>query len=132
MRKIIYRKSDLRCVGTIQHNTTFEWELEHNVIANFGGLAEDYDFVETQLEGAIHVENNDGVILVLENEPTSEEIKNGILKNLKELDNPRDAESIFEALKSKGILIDADLPIQTKNRFDVKKQLRQQLQALEV
>lgn len=74
--KIIYRKSDLELMGTVPNNMTIEQEIELNVIPNFGGLKEDYSFIETELND-FHLENKNGVIIVVENfrEPTIVEDK---------------------------------------------------------
>jgi len=76
MRKIIYRKSDLVCVGTGQD---FEQEVALNVIPNFSGEIGDYDFIETDLI-CCHLELVDGVVTVAEDaqeevvdQPTMEE-----------------------------------------------------------
>lgn len=75
MRKIIYRKSDLVCVGTGQDS---EQEITVNVIPNFGGEIGDYDFIETDLTYC-HLELVDGVITAVEDDreevsqPTIEE-----------------------------------------------------------
>lgn len=53
-----------------------------------------------------------------------------ITKALKTLDNPRDAEDIFQVLKAKGILADEDIPATTLARFNEKKELRQRLSEL--
>lgn len=65
-------------------------------------------------------------------EPTIEDIKKMLRHDLQQLDNPRDAESIFDALKEKNILTDVDIPEATLDRFTKKKELRQRLRNLEV
>ncbi|EHQ88304.1 hypothetical protein [Desulfosporosinus youngiae] len=50
MREIIYRKSDLTCVGTVTEGMTIEQEIELNVIPNYGGSFENYDFIETDVK----------------------------------------------------------------------------------
>jgi hypothetical protein len=74
MKTIIYRKSDLRCVGTIQENTTFGWEIEHNVIPNFNGTESDYESIETNFE-RFHLERVNGEVVVIEDELTDDEKK---------------------------------------------------------
>ncbi len=73
---IIYRKTDLELMGTVLDNMTIEQEIELNVIPNFGGLKEDYSFIETELND-FHLERKDGTIIVVENfrEPTIVEDK---------------------------------------------------------
>lgn len=66
MRTIIYKKSNLQCVGVVDGNTTFEWELEYNVIPNFGGFEVDYDFVETNHLNNIELQLIDGVVTAVE------------------------------------------------------------------
>lgn|GEM_PF-3566429 len=68
---IIYRKLDLVCVGNAESASTLKQEIDLNVIPNFGGLKEDYSFIETELKD-FHLENQNGVIIVVENfrEPT--------------------------------------------------------------
>ena len=85
MKKLIYRKSDLTFVGTVQNNTTLEWELKNNVIPNFGGVNEDYSVIETEIEKPRLIDNN-GVIEVQERPKTNDEIKQEILTELSELD----------------------------------------------
>lgn len=67
-------------------------------------------------------------------EPTDAELLqmqiNETKRELSRLDNARDAEDLFNVLKSKGILTDADMPATTIARFNQKKALRQQLQQL--
>jgi hypothetical protein len=67
-------------------------------------------------------------------EPTpaqiTEERRQNILQELKQLDNPRDAEALFYVFNSKGLLTDNDLPAETLDRFNQKKALRQQLGGL--
>lgn len=51
-------------------------------------------------------------------------------KKLQELDNARDAETLFDILKAKGVLSDEDLPKQMLERFNQKKELRHHLNSL--
>lgn len=44
---IIYRKSDLWQVGICDNEDDFILQVELNVLPNFGGVAEDYDYIET-------------------------------------------------------------------------------------
>lgn len=136
MKTIIYRKSDLFIAGQLQYNypksidNTFAWEIENNVIPNFGGTKEDYATLETKFT-RFHLEKNDfGEVVAVEDGLTIEEQRNVILGQMTQLDNPRDAESIFDVLKAKGILSENDLPEATRERFAQKKLLRQQLQNL--
>jgi hypothetical protein len=66
MNKIIYRLLDLRCVGTVCEGMTIEQEIELNVIPNFGGNYEDYDFIETD-KTDFHLERNtEGDVIIVE------------------------------------------------------------------
>lgn len=85
MRQVIYRKTDLIKVGLMQDNTTFEWELEHNVIPNFGGVESDYTTIETNLQ-RFHLESIGGVVVAVEDGLTIEKQRQAILNQLKELD----------------------------------------------
>ncbi|KOP70976.1 hypothetical protein LIS82_05090 [Cytobacillus solani] len=51
MIELIYR--DNQIVGTIQPYTSFEWEIEHNVIPNYGGVASDYKLLKISDEDYI-------------------------------------------------------------------------------
>ena len=64
--RIIYRVSDLKCVGIIPNNTTFEQQLQTNIILNFGGNESDYAFIETDKE-AFHLELISGVVTPVNN-----------------------------------------------------------------
>ena len=128
MKTIVYRKSDLLCVGVLQEDTTFEWEVENNVIPNHDGTVDDYAAIETDLK-RFHLENINGVVTVIEDGLTIEEQNKITIQSIQQYDNPRDAETIFEILKAKGILTDEDLPQSIKERFDSKNALRQQLQS---
>lgn len=66
MRKIIYRKNDLQCVGTVPENMGVSQEIELNVIPNFGGAEEDYEVFETDKDN-FHLKKIDGVITPVEN-----------------------------------------------------------------
>lgn len=128
MKTIIYNKSTLNICGQVQPNTTLEWQIEYNVIPNFDGIISDYDSIETEFE-RFHLERNEyNEVIALENPKTKEELQTPILQQLSVLDNPRDAEAIFEALKAKGILSDSDLPQETMERFTLKQELRSQLE----
>jgi len=65
MKQIIYRISDLQCVGVIDGGTTLEWQLEFNVIPNFGGINADYAVIETDLNN-IELKLVDGVVTAVE------------------------------------------------------------------
>ena len=97
MKTIVYKKSDLMCVGMIQYGTTFEWEIEHNVIPNFGGVESDYATITTDLD-RFHLENIDGVVGAVENGLTLDEQKQAIINQLNELDKivDRQSERIYE------------------------------------
>ena len=84
-KKVIYNKNNLTCVGTIQKNTTFEWEVKYNVIPNFKGNDNDYAYIETKLE-KFHLENKNGTIVAVEDELSNDGKKQVILNQLKELD----------------------------------------------
>lgn len=66
MKTIIYRKSDLQCVGTVVNNMTIEQEIKLNVIPNFGGTVDDYASIQTDKVN-IHLENVNGIVTVIEN-----------------------------------------------------------------
>ncbi len=66
MNKIIYRKSDLQCVGTILGGLTKEKMIELNVIPNFGGKFEDYEVIGTD-KNNFHLELIDGVVTIVDN-----------------------------------------------------------------
>lgn len=84
--KIIYRLTDLKNVGTVAPNMTTEQEVELNVIPNFGGEADDYDVIETDLK-YFELVRESGVVKVIEKipeviipEPTEiEELTNYVL-----------------------------------------------------
>ncbi|EPY2274476.1 hypothetical protein ACXAUS_003375 [Clostridium sporogenes] len=92
MITIIYRKTDLRCVGSVMNNMTVEQEIEFNVIPNFGGNIEDYSFIETDIE-KFHLEQENGEIVIVkdkinsipkpEPQPTKEELQAQEIENLK-------------------------------------------------
>ena len=66
--QIIYRKSDLVCVGTVAPNMTLEQEITLNVIPNFGGAVEGYAVIETDKQN-FHLESVNGVVVAVENIP---------------------------------------------------------------
>lgn len=79
MNRIIYRKLDLQCVGSVAENMTIEQEIQLNVITNFGGNIEDYEVIETD-KNNFHLELIDGVVTIIENiippmqsQPTAED-----------------------------------------------------------
>lgn len=123
----IYNKNTLVIVGQIQHNTSFEWEIEHNVIPNFGGVAEYYDLIETNLT-RFHLERNEsGEVIAVEDGLTIAEQRQMIINQLAELDKivPRILEDI---------VVQGDFNLH-QSKFDTitqKQGLRQQLQELEV
>lgn len=98
VKTIIYRKSDLERVGVIQPNSTLEWELENNVFPNFGGVETDYDYIETLIEGNIHLEKINGEVVAVPNAPTIEEQRHSIINQLEQLDKivDRQSERIYE------------------------------------
>ena len=55
MNKIIYNKTTLNLVGTLADNMALEEEIELNVIPNFGGTIDDYDYIETDKQN-FHLE----------------------------------------------------------------------------
>lgn len=63
---IIYKKSNLSCVGTVIANMTIDQEVELNVIPNFGGTADDYDVIETSMSN-FHLELIADVVTPVEN-----------------------------------------------------------------
>jgi precorrin isomerase len=126
MKKIIYRKSDLACVGVVQENTTFEWEMGHNVIPNFGGTIEDYDWCETGINRVKLVKNGNEVQAV-EREDTKEEKQEKILRQLAELD--KTISRILEDIVAQG---NFNLHQSKLDIIAQKKALRQQLKDLEV
>jgi len=65
MKTIIYRISNLQCVGVVDENTTLEWQLKNNVIANLGGVVVDYAVIETNLDN-IELQLVNGVVTVVE------------------------------------------------------------------
>lgn len=68
---IIYRKSDLKCVGVVSDNMTIEQEITLNVIPNFGGIIDDYDSIQTEKK-YFHLERVNGVVTIVKNEPPPE------------------------------------------------------------
>lgn len=84
MKTIIYRKSDLVCVGTITNNMTAENEIEMNVISNFGGNIEDYSIIETDLK-YFHLENQSDSVVVIEDLPSKELLLKPIRKKRNKL-----------------------------------------------
>jgi len=48
MRRLIFHKETLINVGCCNHAD--EWELENNVIPNYGGSNDDYIFIDTDVE----------------------------------------------------------------------------------
>ena len=65
---ILYRKSDLACVGTVSEGMTGEQEIELNVIPNFGGITDNYGFIETE-EKLFHLELVNGIVSVIKEIP---------------------------------------------------------------
>lgn len=65
---VIYRKSDLTCVGTVTEGMTIEQEIGLNVIPNFGGVAGDYETIETE-ETNFHLELISDVLTIVKNQP---------------------------------------------------------------
>ena len=63
---IIYRKSDLLCVGVVPSGMTIEQEIELNVIPNFGGSNEDYATIETT-ETNFHLERVGDIVTIVKN-----------------------------------------------------------------
>ena len=83
MQIIIYSKANLMCVGVVQKEyptmieNPFAWEIENNVIPNFGGTESDYSTIETDLT-RFHLENVNGEVVAVEDIilPAIEEIRN--------------------------------------------------------
>lgn len=46
MRLVVYQKQTLQIVGTLASNETVEETIEKDVIPNYGGVIEDYDYIE--------------------------------------------------------------------------------------
>lgn len=67
MSAVIYRKSDLVCVGTLCSNMTIEQEIELNVIPNFGGNKEDYDSIEVNKINFYLSKDKNGNVIALDN-----------------------------------------------------------------
>jgi len=63
---IIYRKSDLLCVGVVPSGMTIEQEIGLNVIPNFGGSSEDYATIETA-ETNFHLERVGDIVTIVKN-----------------------------------------------------------------
>ena len=84
MKRVIYNINNLKIVGVIQNNTNFEWELNNNVIPNFGGTIEDYAFIETNLT-YFKLNKNNGVVEVSSIEAPDVVKKNLAKKELAEL-----------------------------------------------
>lgn len=77
---VIYRKTDLMCVGTLAEGMTIGEEFELNVLPNFGGAVEDYGIIETDIKN-FELQLVDGTITPVERiielqpkEPTEIEI----------------------------------------------------------
>lgn len=65
MRTIIYRISDLICVGILRSPLwTIEDEITNNVLSHFGGKAEDYSSIETN-ETNFHLEMQNGIVTIV-------------------------------------------------------------------
>jgi len=65
---IVYRKSDLACVGSVPEGMTIDQEIELNVIPNFGGLKSEYGIFETE-KILFHLELIGNVITIVEDVP---------------------------------------------------------------
>ena len=126
MKSIIYNQSSLDCVGNIQENTTFKWEIENNVIPNFGGIESDYSTIETDLT-RFHLETINGEVVAIEDGLTIEEQKQDILNQLKALDAQLMDGRVIEDIISGVPIHQSKLDIITQ-----KESLREQLQNLGV
>lgn len=82
---VCYRKSDLTIVGTVDDSMTPQQELELNVIPNFDGNIEDYDFIETD-KLYFHLELIDGEVVVIKDEPPVAETSPTLEEQLAEKD----------------------------------------------
>lgn len=67
---VIYNKTNLQIVGTLANNETVEQVIKKDVIPNFGGKANDYDFLEVHYE-YFKLEVTDGKVVAVEIEPPS-------------------------------------------------------------
>lgn len=127
--KIIVKKLDGTIVGKIQDNTDYEWELEHNVIPNFGGSESDYLEIITDIQKPkINIIN--GNIQVVERPKESHEIKAEKQKEFDKLSDIVTVDDLIDILKSKGIISDNDFDNNVKQKLNAKKQLRQELRNL--
>ena len=71
---ICYRKKDLQLVGTVLPNLKPSEEILLNVIPNFGGTIEDYDWIETD-EQYFHLELLEGLVSVVKDDAPTVEIQ---------------------------------------------------------
>lgn len=127
MQKIVYNKQSLKCVGVVNEGSTIEWEVENNVIPNFGGVQDDYDVIETDIEKVELVRNESGTVEAKEREFTIYERKEQIIQTLNELD--KEVPRIIEDIVSQG---NFNLYQDKLDIIAQKQALRQQLQELEV
>lgn len=65
---VIYNKINLQIVGTLANNETVEQVIKKDIIPNFGGKVNDYDFLEVLYE-YFKLEVMDGKIVAVEIEP---------------------------------------------------------------
>lgn len=65
MQTIIYRISDLQCVGVVMDSMTINEALTLNVIPNFGGTNNNYSSIQTDKIN-FHLELINGVVTVVE------------------------------------------------------------------
>lgn len=100
--KICYRKKDLIIVGTVPPNIDPLQEIKLNVIPNFGGSENDYNFIETT-EPYFHLELIDGVVTVVRDEPLEEPQPPTLEEQLAEKDKQ------IQLLKEQQLRTDADL-----------------------
>ena len=122
----IYNKQTLQLVGQTQHNTDTAWEIENNVIPNFGGTESDYSTIETDLT-RFHLETINGEVVAIEDGLTIEEQKQDILNQLKALDAQLMDGRVIEDIISGVPIHQSKLDIITQ-----KESLREQLQNLGV
>ncbi|WP_313798797.1 hypothetical protein [Cytobacillus sp.] len=65
---VIFNKTNLQIVGTPANNETVEQAIEKDVIPNFGGKANEYDFIEVHYE-YFKLEVMEGTVIAVEIEP---------------------------------------------------------------
>ena len=94
-------------------------------------MTPDPDLVSAPLPAGLHKYKYDSAAGAWTEGASTDEITAAAAEDTKAqlaaLDNPRDAEAVFEALKAKGILADTDLAAHTLVRFQQKSALRAKL-----